>query len=174
MTQRNTRRRFLTTSGGLVTLALAGCAGDGGTGDEGEMDGGDEMNGDDETDGGDGMDGDNETGDDETMAVAGKGTAGDGAVGPGGAESAVRFTLHPPNGVQPKLLYNVAIWGVEDVTGAEIVGSTRDRALVFEDAIVSDWEGHETISDRGTRIQGIDLAGALIGAHTRLSNGADR
>lgn len=67
MTQRNTRRRFLTTSGGLVTLALAGCAGDGGTGDEGEMDGGDEMNGDDETDGGDGMDGDNETGDDDGM-----------------------------------------------------------------------------------------------------------
>ena len=67
MTQRNTRRRFLATSGGLVTLALAGCAGDGGTGDEGEMDGGDEMNGDDETDGGDGMDGDNETGDDDGM-----------------------------------------------------------------------------------------------------------
>jgi len=67
MTQRNTRRRFLATSGGLVTLALAGCAGDGGTGDEGEMGGGDEMNGDDETDGGDGMDGDNETGDDDGM-----------------------------------------------------------------------------------------------------------
>ena len=60
MTQRNTRRRFLTTSGGLVTLALAGCAGDGGTGDEGEMDGGDEMNGDDEMDGGDEMNGDDE------------------------------------------------------------------------------------------------------------------
>jgi len=65
MTERNTRRRFLTTGGGLVTLALAGCLDESGTdgemGDGDEMDG-DGMNSDDGMDGemgnGDGMDGD--------------------------------------------------------------------------------------------------------------------
>ncbi|EMA60158.1 hypothetical protein C470_10129 [Halorubrum distributum JCM 13561] len=65
MTEHDTRRRFLTTSGGLVALALSGCLGDGGgdgemdgedgtNGDDG-MNGSDETDGDDETDGGDGM-----------------------------------------------------------------------------------------------------------------------
>ena len=69
MTEQDTRRRFLTTSGGLVTLTLAGCLGgsgddepgDGGTnadggmnGSDGGMDGEDGMNGSDD----DGMDGD--------------------------------------------------------------------------------------------------------------------
>ncbi|ELZ44158.1 secreted protein [Halorubrum coriense DSM 10284] len=77
MTHRDTRRRFLAASGGLVTLALAGCLSDGGsdgqTGDEDGMDGDDEMggndsmSGDDGTDGDDGMDEDNET-DDDGMA----------------------------------------------------------------------------------------------------------
>ena len=69
MTQRETRRRLLATSGGLVTMALAGCLGggsDGGSGDGMDdgmngsdgMDGDDGMNGDDEMNGSDGMDGD--------------------------------------------------------------------------------------------------------------------
>jgi len=67
MTERDTRRRFLATSGGLVTLALAGCLGESGgdgddMGDDGEMNGDGGMNGDgemngseDDMDGGDGM-----------------------------------------------------------------------------------------------------------------------
>ena len=39
MTERNTRRRFLTLGGGLAALALAGCLGDGGEGDGGMNDG---------------------------------------------------------------------------------------------------------------------------------------
>ncbi|ELZ47026.1 hypothetical protein C463_03137 [Halorubrum californiense DSM 19288] len=71
MTHRDTRRRFLATSGGLVTLALAGCAGDGGTGDEGEMDDGEGMNGDDGMNESDGMGGDDEmNGDDGMMESA--------------------------------------------------------------------------------------------------------
>ncbi|OYR48264.1 spondin domain-containing protein [Halorubrum sp. Ea8] len=79
MTDRDTRRRFLTTSGGLVTLGLAGCLGDGGSdgadadGDDG-MDGNetdDGMNEGDEMDGGDGMDdGDEMDGDDEMTESA--------------------------------------------------------------------------------------------------------
>jgi len=67
MTEHNTRRRFLTTSGGLATLALAGCLGDGGTDDQ--MDDGDEMDGDDgmESEGDDEMAGDDETGDEDGM-----------------------------------------------------------------------------------------------------------
>lgn len=78
MTEHNTRRRFLTTSGGLATLALAGCLGDGGTDDRmddgGETDGddgmgneGDGMDGDDEMAGDGEMDGDDETGDEDGM-----------------------------------------------------------------------------------------------------------
>lgn len=54
MTEQDTRRRFLTTSGGLATLALAGCLGEDGAGEG--MDGGDGM-------GDDGM-GDDGIGDD--------------------------------------------------------------------------------------------------------------
>ena len=70
MTHRDTRRRFLTTSGGLVALALAGClsddGGDGMGGDDGmnERDG---MNESDGMDGEEGMDGDD--GMAETAAV---------------------------------------------------------------------------------------------------------
>jgi len=63
MTQQDTRRRFLATSGGLATLALAGCLG----GDDGEAMGeGDEMGGDGMNDG-DGMDGDGMNGSDDGM-----------------------------------------------------------------------------------------------------------
>lgn len=61
MTERDTRRRFLTTSGGLVTLALAGCLGEGGSD-------GDDTAESDEMDDGDGMDdGDDEMNSDDEM-----------------------------------------------------------------------------------------------------------
>ena len=65
MTKRDTRRRFLATSGGLATLALAGCLGGGGDGemsDGGEM-GDDGMN--DSDGGGMGDDGTNASDDGE-------------------------------------------------------------------------------------------------------------
>jgi hypothetical protein len=55
MTERDTRRRFLAASGGLATLALAGCLGEGGGNGDG-TDGNDGMNGSDGMGGdGDGM-----------------------------------------------------------------------------------------------------------------------
>ncbi|OYR57239.1 hypothetical protein DJ71_26340, partial [Halorubrum sp. E3] len=71
MTHRDTRRRVLATSGGIVTLALAGCLGDGG-GDgmdgEGGMNGGDGMDGEGGMNESDGTDGDDETDGDDGMA----------------------------------------------------------------------------------------------------------
>jgi glucose-1-phosphate thymidylyltransferase len=61
---------------------------------------------------------------------------------------------------------------VHVMDGAELVDSTLDRSVVFENATVSDCEIHETIIDEATHIENIDLAGALIGAHTQLTNGA--
>jgi len=60
---------------------------------------------------------------------------------------------------------------VHVMAGAEIVDATLDRSLVFEDAIVKGCEIHDTIIDEETRIENVNLAGALIGAHTRLTNG---
>jgi glucose-1-phosphate thymidylyltransferase len=60
---------------------------------------------------------------------------------------------------------------VHVMAGAEIIDATLDRSLVFEDAVVDGCEIHDTIIDEDTRIENIDLAGALIGAHTRLTNG---
>ncbi|MDR9381401.1 MAG: NDP-sugar synthase [Natronomonas sp.] len=60
---------------------------------------------------------------------------------------------------------------VHVMADAEIVDSTLDRSIVFEGATIDGCEIHKTIIDKGTRIEDIDLAGALIGAHTQLTNG---
>ncbi|CAI48283.1 sugar nucleotidyltransferase [Natronomonas pharaonis DSM 2160] len=62
---------------------------------------------------------------------------------------------------------------VQVMAGAEIADATLDRSVVFEDAVVEGCEIHETIIDEGTHLEGIDLAGALIGAHTQLTNGVE-
>ena len=61
---------------------------------------------------------------------------------------------------------------VHVMADADIVDSTLDHSVVFEDAIVRDCEIHDTIIDEGTHIENVDLAGALLGAHTQLTNGA--
>ena len=74
MTERNARRRFLAMSGGLVTLAFAGCLGGGGS-DGDEMDGGDGtddsggMNDSGGMDSDDEMDGDGDNGMTESATV---------------------------------------------------------------------------------------------------------
>jgi len=60
---------------------------------------------------------------------------------------------------------------VHVMAGAEIVDSRLDCSVVFQNATVRDCETQETIIDEETHIENIDLAGALIGAHTRLTNG---
>ena len=60
---------------------------------------------------------------------------------------------------------------VHVMAGAEIVDSRLDRSVVFENATVRDCEAQGTIIDEETHLENIDLAGALIGAHTQLTNG---
>ena len=62
---------------------------------------------------------------------------------------------------------------VHVMDGAEITDATLNRSVVFENAVVDGCEVHDTIIDQGTRIENINLAGALIGAHTRLTNGSE-
>ncbi len=62
---------------------------------------------------------------------------------------------------------------VHVMEGAEIADATLDRSLVFEDAVIRGCEIHDTIIDEETRIENVNLAGALIGAHTKLTNGTE-
>jgi glucose-1-phosphate thymidylyltransferase len=62
---------------------------------------------------------------------------------------------------------------VHVMAGAEIVDSTLDHSVVFGDANVIDCEIHDSIIDEGTHIENVDLASALIGAHTQLTNGSE-
>ena len=87
MTEQDTRRRFLTTSGGLVTLALAGCLGGGGS--DSDMDGEDEMGNDDGE--GDGMESDDAMDGEEGM------DSGDDTDGEDGMEEPVTVRVRIEN-----------------------------------------------------------------------------
>ncbi len=54
---------------------------------------------------------------------------------------------------------------------AVVRDSTLDGSLVFPGAVVEDCEVRETIIDRETHVAHLDLAGALIGAHSQITNG---
>jgi len=54
---------------------------------------------------------------------------------------------------------------------AEIVGSSLERSVVFPNATVRDSDVRDSIIDEETHVENLDCAGALIGAHTRITNG---
>ncbi|QZP37682.1 sugar phosphate nucleotidyltransferase [Halobaculum magnesiiphilum] len=54
--------------------------------------------------------------------------------------------------------------------GAEIVDSSLDSSVVFRNATVRDADVRRSIIDEETVVDGLDLSGALIGAHSRLTN----
>ncbi len=56
--------------------------------------------------------------------------------------------------------------------GVDVVGSTLDNTIVFPEATINDAEIRKSIIDRETRIESLDFSGALIGAHSRLTNGS--
>ena len=60
---------------------------------------------------------------------------------------------------------------VHVLEGAEIVNSSLDRAVVFPNATIRDGDVRESIIDRETHVEDLDLSGALIGAHTTITNG---
>ncbi|MFB6162868.1 MAG: sugar phosphate nucleotidyltransferase [Halococcoides sp.] len=56
--------------------------------------------------------------------------------------------------------------------GAEVSDSTIEHSVVFDDATIEACDIRESIVDRETHVQNLDLAGALIGAHTEIKNGS--
>ncbi|MFB6087931.1 MAG: sugar phosphate nucleotidyltransferase [Haloarculaceae archaeon] len=62
---------------------------------------------------------------------------------------------------------------VHVMADAELHDSTVDHSVVFPDATVAGCEIRDSIIDRETHVENLDLAGALIGAHTHISNGFD-
>ena len=57
---------------------------------------------------------------------------------------------------------------VQVMSGATVVDSTLDRSLVFPEATVEQCELRDSIIDREGTVRGIDLSGALVGAHSQL------
>ena len=60
---------------------------------------------------------------------------------------------------------------VHVMPGAEVVRSNLVDSVIFRDSTIRDCELRGCIIDEQTAIEGIDLNGALIGAHTQITNG---
>ena len=60
---------------------------------------------------------------------------------------------------------------VHVMDGATVRRSHIVDSVIFPDAVIEECELRECIIDEETEIQGIDLNGALIGAHTQITNG---
>ncbi len=56
---------------------------------------------------------------------------------------------------------------VHILSGAEVVNSSLDGTIVFPDTTILDSDIRQSIIDRDTQVESLDLAGALTGAHTR-------
>jgi glucose-1-phosphate thymidylyltransferase len=63
---------------------------------------------------------------------------------------------------------------VHVMADAYVEGSSLERSVVFPGATIVDCEVRDSIVDEGALLEDLDLAGALIGAHTRLTDGDDR
>ena len=61
---------------------------------------------------------------------------------------------------------------VHVMSGARVVDSRLEDTVVFPDATVIDCEIYDSIIDEAARVEELDLAGALLGAHSQLTNGA--
>jgi glucose-1-phosphate thymidylyltransferase len=60
---------------------------------------------------------------------------------------------------------------VHVMADATVEDSVVDGSLVFPAAVVEDCELRDSIIDRDTEVEDLDLSGALIGAHSRITNG---
>ncbi|MDR5672109.1 NDP-sugar synthase [Halalkaliarchaeum sp. AArc-GB] len=60
---------------------------------------------------------------------------------------------------------------VHVMADSSVVNSSLSEAIVFPDVTIRDAEIKRSIIDEDTHIEGLDFAGALIGAHSRIGNG---
>ena len=58
---------------------------------------------------------------------------------------------------------------VHVMEGATLENSHVDYSVIFPEATVKDADVRRSIIDEGTHLEGLDLAGALIGAHTTIN-----
>jgi glucose-1-phosphate thymidylyltransferase len=59
---------------------------------------------------------------------------------------------------------------VHVMAGATVEGSTLDHSIVFEDAAVVETDLEDSIVDENSDVERLNLAGALIGAHSEIRN----
>jgi glucose-1-phosphate thymidylyltransferase len=62
---------------------------------------------------------------------------------------------------------------VHVMAGAHVEGSSLGRSVIFPGATIVDCEVENSIVDEEAHLENLDLDGALIGAHTRLTNRDD-
>jgi len=53
-------------------------------------------------------------------------------------------------------------------------GTSLEHTVIFPNATVRNGDIRRSIIDQGTHLEDLDLAGALIGAHTTITNGAEQ
>ena len=89
---------------------------------------------------------------------------------PEGYLDAVAWALNGDTVVAPTASVENSDLGenVHVMPGAEVTDSTLDHSLVFPDAVVENSTLCESIVDRDSTVRGLDLAGALVGAHSQL------
>ncbi|WP_251330755.1 sugar phosphate nucleotidyltransferase [Haloplanus pelagicus] len=61
---------------------------------------------------------------------------------------------------------------VHVMAGAEVVDSTLERTVVFPNATIRNADVRGSIIDEETRVENLDLADALIGAHSTMTDGS--
>ncbi len=59
---------------------------------------------------------------------------------------------------------------VHVMDGAAVQNSSLDRAVVFPEAVIRDCEIRNSIVDEHVELENVDFSGALLGAHTTITN----
>ncbi|MFB6093537.1 MAG: sugar phosphate nucleotidyltransferase [Halanaeroarchaeum sp.] len=87
---------------------------------------------------------------------------------------AVRWALDGENVIDDDAtLENVSLGeNVHVMADAEIRDSAIDASVIFPNAILEDCTVRDSIIDEDTHLEDVDFSGALIGAHTTITNGS--
>ena len=62
---------------------------------------------------------------------------------------------------------------VHVMDGAEVTDANLESAIIFPEATIRGGDVRDSIIDEGTHIENMNLAGALIGAHTQITSESD-